>query len=293
MGSKKEVVYTISGYVFAALITVILLLLTPCSTLERNGSTLILNRFSDSYEELLSRSTNSAPIFCTPDKALWFVGLLPFLCSLPYISRLAAELNGNHRFHLVREKCFSRYWNRTFYRYILSGAGSVTAGYMIFCTAIYLHFPKNSEFLTDYPKDSYEEVFLKRQALYSPLGDLFNSQNEYLYIFNAIINVFIYSAAVSAFCLLLYLLLKNKYKALGLPMVALFLLDNGLYGLYLQHHTKIGIFCPSMELFNIQTAFNDFSKINQLVWLYYAAILLLLALIYLLGGKIFRKRVMN
>ena len=300
MGRKKEVIYTISGYVFAVLITVILLLLTPCPTLERNGSTVIFKYFSYSHTELREESNrNAAPDFCTPSQAIWFTAFLPLLCSAPCILRTSAELKGNYRFRLVREGGFSKYWNRTFFKYVLSGAGSVTVGYIIFCAAIYLHFPKNSEYLAEFRPDTLEEMF-RRVPLHSQLGTLFNSQNEYLYVLNAAISVFLFCSMISALCLVLYLLTQSKYKALGLPMAAMFAISDGFRGMYLKGNEWAGLLCPSSMVLNSQVVFNDFGRAalglenyERLGLLHFPAVVGLTAVFYLLGRKVFRKRVMN
>ena len=301
MESKKDVVYTVTGYVFAALITVMLLFLSPCQNFEQNGGTVILKYFSYSHEELREESNrNAAPDFCTPSNPMWFITFLPLICSAPCVSKTAAELKGSYSFRLCREGGFSKYWNKTFFEYVLSGAGSVLAGYLVFCAAIYLHFPKNSEYLSEYRPDSLEEVYFSQVPLHSQLGALFNSQNEYLYVLNAAVSVFLFSAAISALCLLLYLLTQSKYKALGLPMAVMFAVDDGFYGLYLKGNHLAGLLCPGNMVLRSQIVFNDFGRVElglenyeRLGLIYFPIVLGITAALYLFGRKAFGKRVMN
>ncbi len=298
--NKKDVVYTIGGYVFTIAATLLLLVLTPCPDVGQKRSTVILKYFSYSHDELREESNrNAAPDYCTPAEAIWFAAFMPLLCSAPCVFGVAAELRGNYRFRLIREGNFSGYWNKTFFKYVLSGGGSVTAGYGIYCAAVYLHFPKNSEYLSEYRPDSLEEMF-RQVPLNSQLGTLFNSQNEYLYVFNAALIVFLFSSGISALCLLLYLLTQSKYKALGLPIAAMFAMSNGFEGVYLRGNAWAGFLCPSSMIFRSQIVFNDFVRTTPglenrelLGLIYFPAALGATAVFYALGRKAFGKRVMN
>jgi len=211
---------------------------------------------------------------------------------MPLVSRVAAELKGNYRFRLAREKSFLSYWSRMFLRFSVSGAACVTLGYIISCIIIYCVFPWNSHFLphSAYPEDSIEEITLGRQQLSSTLNSLFKSDSEFIYILNYIIVVFVYATLISALCLMIYLVFKNKYKALGLPMIAFFLLDQSIDSLRKNGISKAMIFSPKYLIFSMEPSLEQWGI--KALW-YYIIMVILLAVLYLLGGLILRKRVMN
>ena len=80
----------------------------------------------------------------------------------------------------------------------------------------------------------------------------------------------------------------------------MFVMNNGFNGMYLRGNEWAGFLCPSQMALNSQVVFNDFGRAalglehyDRLGLLYFPAVIGLTAVFYLLGRKVFGKRVMN
>lgn len=293
MKSGKDLVCKFGGCFASTVLTTLLLMLTvvPAYSWTDYGlNTIIGHMLTHSGDVFLSSAINSAPLICTSIMHKWFPMFLPLLCTLPFISEISAELKGNYRLRLVREGSFSKYWRKTYFAGSLSSALSVTSGYLLFCAIVYSYFPKNSEFLTGYPEDSVEQFEIQREELNSSLNSLFHTQNEYIYVLNQVLIILFYAFAISLLCLLLFLLVKNKYKAIGLPLIVFFLLEQTVDSLWLKGHIKSLILSPRYLLFWTEISFKGWKL--SIIW-YFAVMVVLSVLMYFLGKMIFRKRVMN
>lgn len=289
-------VYTVSGYIASVIITVVLLFLSPYTySADRKieAGTVISQIFTYDREMFFESPNHSAANVCGNSEAIWFTMFLPLICSLPFLPRLSAELKGNYRLKLSRERSYKKYWNKTFIHSVLSGAFSVTAGYLIYCGMIYCYYPHNSYFpdRATLDEDSREYYEMGRQKLFSFLNDLFDTQNEYVYVLNQAINVFAYAVMISALCLLLYLLMRNKYRALGIPIMVLYLADWITSGLILDFHRWAWSLNPKDFIFLTSISLDEYWNISP-GW-YFVILAIPVALFYFAGGAIFRKRVSN
>lgn len=293
MTSRSDHIYAV-GSIAASIFLSAFTLLLSIVPVNYDGTipakTVIEYMLTVNGEIFLTSSGHSAPLICCSVNNRWFALFLPLLCALPSIRRISAELNGNYRLQLVREKSFSRYWSKTFLRSGFFGAVCVTVGFLIFCTAVFCYFPHNAEYLLEYPENSLEELTLQRKLLDSPLNKLFGTQSELLYIFNCALTIFVFAFVISVLCLTTYLLVKNSYKALGLPMIAFFLLEQSVDSMWLKGNTKALAFCPKYIVFWTEYSLGQW---NLGAWWYYAFTAAFTSAFYLLGRLIFRKRVMN
>ncbi len=248
--------------------------------------------FDDSAIFLRESPSYSAPMVAHSTH-IWTAVFLPMLTSIPYLLLFASEMKGTYRLKITRIGSFNRYWNRVFFKSGLLGAGCVTAGYTIFSIVVFAYFPHMSEYPIEAsnPTDSYAQ-FAVRQPLNGTLNRLFNNtESELLYWLERAINVFAYSFLVAILCLLLYLLIMNRYKAIGMPMIIFYLVEQ--FSTRKSHETfnpKYNILSPRWLLINAGQIFSIF-KINDL-W-YIVFFVLAAALMYLAGRTLFRKRVMN
>lgn len=234
---------------------------------------------------LNSSSLYAAPLVACSQWNNWFPLFLPVLCAVPFIRELSFEMKGAYRFRVTREKDFSNYYGKTFFRSVLSGSASVSIGYGLFSALVFIYYPHNS----DYPEKAIDPN-LQRNILDSPLNNLFGSQSEFLYWLSTALSVFACAFLISAVCFLIYIALMNKYKALGYPLIVSFLSERAVTSLWLGGKPKALIFSPRYLMF--------WTKITMHEWgadypAFFALIFLTAAVIYFVAKPIFRKRVMN
>lgn len=92
-------------------------------------------------------------------------------------------------------------------------------------------------------------------------------------------------------CLALYLLIMNRYKALGMPMIVFYLAEQfSTRKMFETLNPKYDILSPRFLLINAEQIFSLF-KINGFRYLVFFA--LAAVLLYFFGKTLFRKRVMN
>lgn len=247
-----------------------------------SDSAIFLKESSYYSSAMVSRSTH-----------IWTAVFLPMLTSIPYLLIFASEMKGNYRLKAARIGSFNKYWNRAFFKSGLLGAGCVTAGYTIFSIAVFSYFPHMSEYLTEAPiRASIYEMISVRYPLNGVLNRLFNNtESELLYWLPWAFNVFVFSFLVSVICLTLYLLIMNRYKAIGMPMIVLYLAEQfATRKLADTLNPKYQILSPQSLLMNAEYTFSNFG-INGL-W-YFVFFALAAGVFYFAGRALFRKRVTN
>lgn len=295
MKNKTASLYSLGFALIAILLTVIILLSNTYTVYPSNipQKTIIEHiLFDDSSIFQKESSSYSAPMVCRVTH-IWTAVFLPMLTAIPFLLLFASEMKGNYRMVISRMGSLNKYWNRVFFKSGLLGAGCVTAGYIIYSIAVSLYFPH----MKDYPVElsanaDANEFMLLRQPLNGVLNVLFgNTESELLYWIPTAVNVFAYSFLVAVLCLLLYLLIMNRYKAIGMPMIVFYLAEQFATRKTIEtFNPKYQIFSPLSLMINAQYAFSGY-KIDGFLYLLFFA--LAAAAMYLVGKALFRKRVMN
>lgn len=298
MKLKKDYIYQFGFMAVSVLLTSIIFLMNNYAVLPSNVPmrSIIAHIFLDDSSLFLKETSSYAAPFVCSSTHIWTAIFLPMLASVPYLLHFAGEMKGNYRLKIARIGGFGRYWNRVFFKSGLLGAGCVTAGYALFSMVVSIYFPHMSEYPTE-PADKFDFISASsvRQPLNGILNRLFNNtESELLYWLETAINVFAYSFIVAVMCLLLYLLIMNRYKAIGMPMIVFYLAEEFSVRMsfpsFEAYHPGYNILSPRWLLVNASRIFSIF-KINDFWYLSFYA--LAAGLFYLAGRAIFRKRVMN
>lgn len=282
MKSKRDIFYSFGFSVLSIVFTVILCFMTVYYIIgvDVPQRTIIQHILFSDKQSLLATPMYSAPFVCDGIFVnQWFIIFVPMLSSMPFLMQFAGEFNGFYRMQLARMS-FKKYWNRVFFKIGFSGACSVTIGYAVFSLITRNFFPK----LSEYPA---EEVV----QLNSAMNRLFKTQNELVFWLNRAIVIFTFVFLISQVCLLIFLLCMNRYKAIGLPMITFYLLDQISNSLYQNNFNgKYYIISPKNILF-----FTDFTFENWgfNYWWYFAFAAAATIALYLAGKKICRGRVTN
>lgn len=292
--SKKDYIYSCGFATVSALLTAIIFLLNNYAVIPTDipVRSVIGHIFLDDNVLFLQESSNYAASFVCRSTHIWTAIFLPLLCSAPFLLTFASEMKGNYRLKITRIGSLSGYWNKAFFKSGLSGAGCVTMGYMLFSAAVFAYFPHMSEYPAEPQNIDIFSMMAVRHPLEGTLNRLFNNtESELLYWLPFALNIFAYSFLVAIFCLLIYLLLMNRYKAIGMPMIVFYLaeqLSNRRIADTL--NSKWLVISPRSLLINAEYTFSVFGigGFRYLIFFVLFAIL-----IYFAGKELFRKRVMN
>lgn len=295
MTLKKDYIYQFGFMAVSVVLTAVIFLMNNYAILPTNVPirSIIAHIFLDDSSVFLKESSSySAPYVCRSTH-IWSAIFLPMLASAPYLLHFAGEMKGNYRLKIARIGSFNRYWNKVFFRSGLLGAGCVTAGYAVFSIVVFSYFPHMSEYPAEAanPVDTYAQMAVRR-PLNGILNRLFNNtESELLYWIPTAVNIFAYSFLVAVLCLMLYLLIMNRYKAIGMPMIVFYLAEQFSTRKTLERfNPKYNILSPRSLLINAEYTFSVF-KVNGFWYIVFFA--LAAAIMYLAGRALFRKRVMN
>ena len=292
---KKTSLYTVGFATTAIVLTAFIFLANSYAVIPTNipQKTIIEHILFDDPAPFLQESSNySAPIV-SRSTHIWTAVFLPMLTAIPFLLLFASEMKGNYRMVISRMGSFNKYWNRVFFKSGLLGAGCVTAGYIIYSIAVSLYFPHMKDYPAELSANADAVEFMRlRQPLNGVLNILFgNTESELLYWIPTAVNVFAYSFLVAVLCLLLYLLIMNRYKAIGMPMIVFYLAEQfATRKTFETFNPKYQIFSPLSLMINAQYAFSGY-KIGGFLYLLFFA--LAASTMYFIGKALFRKRVMN
>lgn len=295
MKSKRDFIFTI-GFVVVSIVLVTVISLTNRYFIIPSGvpdRSIIEHMLFDDSAIFLKESSNYSAPMVSRTVSIWATVFLPMLASIPYLMLFASKMKGNYRLIIFRIGSFEKSWRRVFLRMGCLGAGCVTAGYAIFSAAVSAYFPHMSEYPVEAPANaSVYETMAVRYPLDGIFNKLFgNTESELLYWLPWAINVFAYSFLVAILCLLLYLLIMNRYKAIGIPMIVFYLAEQlAARKIYDTFNPKYEILSPHSLMINAEYTFSIFG-INGFGYLIFYA--LATAIMYLVGRELFRKRVMN
>lgn len=294
-GGKKPSFYAAGFAAVAVILTAVIFLTNSYVIIPTNipHRTILDHIISDDSALFLKESSSYSSSMVSRFTHIWTAVFLPMLAAIPYLLLFASEMKGNYRMVIARIGCFNKYWNRVFFKAGLLGAGCVTAGYAIFSATVFSYFPHMSEYPAEAPAsaDIFQTMAVRR-PLSGILNNLFgNTESELLYWIPWAINIFAYSFLVAILCLLLYLLIMNRYKAIGMPMIVFYLVEQFATRKMIDTlNPKYQILSPRSLMINAEYTFSNFG-INGFGYLIFFA--LASVIMYLAGRALFRKRVMN
>lgn len=282
MKSKRDVFYSCGFSVLTIIFTIILCFMTVYYIIgvDVPQRTIIQHILFSDKQSLLATPMYSAPFVCDGIFVnQWFIIFVPMLSSMPFLMQFAGEFNGFYRMQLARMS-FKKYWNRVFFKIGFSGACSVTVGYAVFSLITRKFFPK----LSEYPAE-------ETMQLNSAMNRLFKTQNEFVFWLSRAVVIFTFVFLISQVCLLIFLLCMNRYKAIGLPMITFYLLDQISNSLYRNNYDgKYYIISPKNILFFTDFTFESWG-FNY--WWYFIFVVIVTITLYIFGKKICRGRVTN
>ncbi len=295
MTLKKDYIYQFGFMAASVVLTAIIFLMNNYAILPSNipMRSIIAHIFIEDSSVFLKENSGYAASQVCRFTHIWSAIFLPMLASVPYLLHFAGEMKGNYRLKIARIGSFNRYWNKVFFKSGLLGAGCVTAGYTIFSIVVFAYFPHMSEYPAEAtnPTDIYAQVAVRR-PLEGILNRLFNNtESELLYWIPTAVNIFAYSFLVAVLCLALYLLIMNRYKAIGMPMIVFYLAEQFSTRKTLEtFNPKYSLLSPRYLLINAEYTFSAFKVTGlwYIVFFAFAAIAF-----YFAGRALFRKRVMN
>lgn len=295
MTLKKDHIYQFGFMAVSVVLTAIIFLMNNYAVIPTNipVRSIIAHIFLDDSSLFLKETSSYAAPFVCSLTHIWSAIFLPMLTSVPYLLHFAGEMKGNYRLKIARIGSFNRYWNKVFFKSGLLGAVCVTAGYVVYSIVVFAYFPHMSEYPAEAinSADMYTQMAVRR-PLNGTLNRIFNNpESEFLYWLERAINVFAYSFLVAVLCLMLYLLIMNRYKAIGMPMIVFYLVEQFSTRKSLEtFNPKYNILSPRWLLINARQTFSTF-KVNGLWYIVFFA--LAAAVFYFAGRSLFRKRVMN
>lgn len=284
MKTKSDRIFSFGLFVVSILFTLILCLTTSYSVsgVSLPKQTILQHIFSCKRSQFLENILYSAPyISGVVSGNQWIIILFPLLVSMPFLLQFSDEFeSGFYRMKLTRST-FSNYWNLAFIKNGLLGAASVTLGYLVYVLISYIFFPH----INDYPSE------LKIQ-LSSPMNQLFNSESDILFVLNQVMVIFMFAFFTAQLCMTLFLVMSNRYKAIGLPMIVFYLLEQISSSLFKSNNWdgRFYIISPKNIVFYTQYSFECH---GMSYWYYFLFAFTITAFLYVICKKICRRKVMN
>lgn len=166
--------------------------------------------------------------------SLWFIILLPLLDSIPALFSFADTFSGFWRMEYIRKsKRFYRI--KKFITICLSGAIPAVLGYMIFVLTLIPFVPYGYDITTT--DENGEQIVFNTGA---PIEEFISTT-----ALNTL-TLFLIGIITSAICLTLYILLKNRYKSVGIPLIIYYLSYAVSLALYTKHISdfRLLVFSP-------------------------------------------------
>ena len=284
MVNIKDLLYSIGFRIITVIFFAAVLLLTTYSVIDVDSPkyTILQHIFLSDKNKMMESILFSAPFVCNAISLnQWITIVFPLVSSMPFLMQFADEFNnGFYRMKLSRMS-YCKYWTSSFLKNGSISSISLVTGYFIFVEVVYAFFFH----IKDYPSEM-------QVQLNSPMNKLFHSSSDFIYLFNQALVLFVFTFLVSQFCMLIFLLLLNRYKAIGLPMIFFYLLDQISHILFIKYDFdgKYNIISPARVVFSTQSTFEN---LGMNYWSFYFWALILIAALYLVGLNIFKRRLMN
>lgn len=166
--------------------------------------------------------------------SLWLIILLPFITSLPGLFGFADTMQGFWRMEYIRKSKRS-YRIKKFFTVCTSGAISVILGYLLYVLTIIPFFPYYIPYNTT-SEDGLSILVNEPPPVMEFISGIASNMGI----------LFLVSFLTSAVCLCIFLALKNRYKAVGMPLIVYYLLYEiaiAMYGKF-NRDVRMYIFSP-------------------------------------------------
>jgi len=150
---------------------------------------------------------------------VWFVILIPLMVCVPGLFIFADSLQGFWRMEYIRTTK-RLYRLKKFISVCALGSCGVPASYLLYILIVCPFYPDALSPTNDFSINAFTEHILCK---FFGVGDT-GMYPLFLYILLNIINVYLFSFLTATICLCIYLTLRSRYKAVGLPIISYYLL---------------------------------------------------------------------
>lgn len=217
----------------------------------------------------------------------WTSVLIPVIVSLPSLLLFAdTEQSGYWRFQKIRSTN-QRYCAKTFICTCASGAFATLLGFAIFTSLMLLKYPSPSSQSNLPPEDRVPIVLLTD----NPLCRLVGKESIALFILLRFVVVLVFAFLIAAVCLNLFILLKNRYKAIGMPLIIIYLLNSISTALTMENKmsdARYSILSPSSVLKSCEVWFEKAFEIS--FWYMFLLMVIMIVVSYISFCALIKRR---
>lgn len=192
--------------------------------------TVLLAYFTYSKAELLKlgESACAYQTFVGFRDMEWFVVALPLISAFPTIYDFAEQWFGGSYYQLISRKSRLRYAIENLAKSALYGFCAMTIGILVYAALISVKFPPFSAYQLN-PEESMIAMSYGATAL-----------DRWSYFLKAVFHTGLLAAVSAMFCTILVIVLKDRFLAVGLPVLAEYF-SIKLSGMYMNHlYNKYG-----------------------------------------------------
>lgn len=192
----------------------------------------------------------------------WYVMFLPLFVSLPYFRFFSCEMTSCfYRMKIIRIRRKTLF-RKMFAAFLTYGCTAVVAGYFLFALFVAVVFPH---------------------------GENYRFMNELMILLKQTMILAAFSGVMAEIVMFLYLLTGNGYRAIGVPMIILYLLDQISLMLFYNHDWKMQYYAigPTHIVFQTEMVFKG---IGLNIYWYFALFLILGLLLYLGCFNLYKRR---
>ena len=256
--------------------------LGSASYLDTDGKAHIVTIFN--YHFLMHGNSNTrVDMILAGTAGNWYSVLMPLFVSAPGLLRFAdSEQSGYWRFNKTRQTA-KQYTRNTYLNICGTGTAVVLLGYLIF-TVFMLRYPVPVPFVDE------DGFVMETPITLNPLCRLLDAPIFLWWCVLRFAVVGLNAWLCASFCYLIYLLTLNKFKAIGFPLILIYLLNSVSTQLFLDHNwdTRFCILSPCDLIRSSETWFENAFKIS--FWWLPFGLLLLIAGLYLITAKLLQRR---
>lgn len=217
------------------------------------GRTILEYAFlEDKSKMLISNNFYTPMVWGSLSLNKWYVMFLPLLVSFPFFMQFSCELtSGFYRMRLIRIKRKTLF-RKMFTEYMIFGCMAVLTGYLLFALFVAIVFPHDGNY---------------------------QLMNELMVLLRQMIILVTFAGIMAEVVIFLYLLTGNGYRAIGVPMIMLYLMDQISLALFYDNNWKIQYYAigPTHVLFQTAMVFEGIGL--NMCW-YFVLVLILGILLY-------------